>query len=217
MTYVLANTVQINSGDGRYSPSNKEWANQVYINNENKDRRMFVINSHPAIVDGFVSAYRKLEKEHQAMEEMKGFEIIDIYSGKTKVKPTVELYEVKDQLYGRDMNGLAIQLWEVNENNEIVSPYSTVTKNFGEFIGLKNCAYVDLNNCPFATQLLEQGVAVDTGLTKQSGFCTYPLWQFNEEFLKSADCKLYELYSQKYDEYMESMNPSEDESPDLKM
>ena len=203
MTYVLANTVQINNEDGRYSQSNKEWAKQVNINNENKDRRMFVINSHPAIVDGFVSAYRKLEKEHQAMEEMKGFEIIDIYSGKTKVKPTVELYEVKDQLYGRDMNGLAIQLWEVNENNEIVSPYSTVTKNFGEFIGLKNTAYIDLNNCPYAVELLKKGYAKDTGFTKVSGMnVVYPLWQFDEEFLKTIGGENYKIYSDEWDKYM---------------
>ena len=203
MTYILANTVQINNEDGRYSQSNKEWAKQVNINNENKDRRMFVINSHPAIVDGFVTAYRKLEKEHQAMEEMKGFEIIDIYSGKTKVKPTVELYEVKDQLYGKDMNGLAIQLWEVNENNEMVSPYSTVTKNFGEFIGLKNTAYIDLNNCPYAVELLKKGYAKDTGFTKVSGMnVVYPLWQFDEEFLKTIGGENYKIYSDEWDKYM---------------
>ena len=90
-------------------------------------------------------------------------------------------------------------------------PFAVLTKSFGEFIGQKNCAYIDTNNCPFADQLLAQGIAIDTGLTKQSGFCTYPLWQFNEDFLKSADSEHYKLYSEGFDAYMESMNPSEDE------
>ena len=139
---------------------------------------------------------------------------IQAYDKEWNLIPEVAVLVVPDFM-GSKQHNIGLNLYCESEDG--LEPFATLTKNFGEFIGLKNCAYVDLNNCPFATQLLEQGVAVDTGLTKQSGFCTYPLWQFNEEFLKSADSKLYELYSQKYDEYMESMNPSEDESPDLKM
>lgn len=63
MNYVLANTIQMDETDGRYSVSNKEWAKGVSINNEDKDRRRFHISSHPAILDGFVTAARKYEKE----------------------------------------------------------------------------------------------------------------------------------------------------------
>ena len=63
MRYVLANTVQLNETDGRYSPQNKEWAKAVVINNEEKDRRLFNVESHPAIVDGVITAFRKIEKE----------------------------------------------------------------------------------------------------------------------------------------------------------
>ena len=55
-----------------------------------------------------------------------------------------------------------------------------LTVSFGEFIGLKDSAYIDTNNCRFAQQLLDQGIAVDTGLRKSSGFCEYPLWGFQE-------------------------------------
>lgn len=63
MNYVLANTVQMSDGDGRYSPDNKAWAKEININNVEDDRRTFYVNSHPAILDGFITAYRKHVKE----------------------------------------------------------------------------------------------------------------------------------------------------------
>lgn len=91
-----------------------------------------------------------------------------------------------------------------------------LTKSFEEFIGLKNSAYVDINNCPFAPQLLNRGFAKDTGLYKESGFCSYPLWTFDETVLKETGGEKYERYARAYDEYMESsfigMMGAEDET-----
>lgn len=67
--YVLANTVQLSDADGRYNPQNKEWAKKIVINSDEKDRRLFNVESHPAIVDGVVTAFRKLEKEHGKNEK----------------------------------------------------------------------------------------------------------------------------------------------------
>lgn len=63
MNYVLANTVQMSDSDGRYSPDNKAWAKEISINNSEADKREFYVNSHPAILDGFIKAYRKHVKE----------------------------------------------------------------------------------------------------------------------------------------------------------
>ena len=63
MNYVLASTVQTSEGDGRYSPGNKAWAKEININNAEDDRRTFYVNSHPAVLDGFITAYRKHVKE----------------------------------------------------------------------------------------------------------------------------------------------------------
>lgn len=63
MNYVLANTVQMSDGDGRYSPGNKAWAKEININNAEDDRRTFYVNSHPAVLDGFITAYRKHVKD----------------------------------------------------------------------------------------------------------------------------------------------------------
>ena len=63
MNYVLANTVQMSDSDGRYSPDNKAWAKEISINNSEDDKREFYVNSHPAVLDGFITAYRKHVKE----------------------------------------------------------------------------------------------------------------------------------------------------------
>lgn len=63
MNYVLANTVQMSDGDGRYSPGNKAWAKEININNAEDDRQAFYVNSHPAVLDGFITAYRRYVKE----------------------------------------------------------------------------------------------------------------------------------------------------------
>ena len=63
INYVLANTVQMSDSDGRYSPDNKAWAKEININNAEDDRRTFYVNSHPAVLDGFITAYRKHVKE----------------------------------------------------------------------------------------------------------------------------------------------------------
>ena len=63
MNYVLANTVQELDYDGRFSPDNKAWAKEININNAEDDRRTFYVNSHPALLDGFITAYRKHVKE----------------------------------------------------------------------------------------------------------------------------------------------------------
>ena len=89
--------------------------------------------------------------------------------------PEISFYESFDFM-GEEKQILALRLYENN------LPYAVVTKNFGEFIGLMNTSYIDINNCPWAVQLIEQGYAVDTGFHKDSGFCSYPLYQFTEKF-----------------------------------
>lgn len=121
--------------------------------------------------------------------------------------PELVVYVVPDFM-GDQQHNIGLNLYYEGENG--LEPFSILTKNFGEFIGQKFCAYVDTNNCPFSDQLLEQGIAADTSMKKESGFCSYPLWKFNEEFLKGIDESLYWLYSGEYDEYIESMHSFDD-------
>lgn len=103
---------------------------------------------------------------------------------------------------GRDLPGLALDLDVIDDELGPPGPYATLTKCFGEFINLKNSAYIDTNNCSFADQLLEQGIAEPTGLYKISGFCRYPFWIFKEEFLRGSGGENYQKYVQAYDQYM---------------
>ena len=63
MNYVLASTVQMSESDGRFNPGNKAWAKGISVNNSDEDRRKFYVTSHPALLDGFITAYRKYVKE----------------------------------------------------------------------------------------------------------------------------------------------------------
>lgn len=63
VNWVLANTLQKYSYDGRFSKENKEWAKDFYFP-EDKAGSMdhqneFLVNSHPAVLDGFVNQARR--------------------------------------------------------------------------------------------------------------------------------------------------------------
>lgn len=106
-----------------------------------------------------------------------------------------------------DAYGIAIQAYENGE------PYAVLTVNlqsrlgnFCEMIGLKNAAYVNVNHYPWIRELIEAGIAKDTGFTKQSGFLKYPLYLFDENWLKSLEPIgpnfTYDIYSRKFNELM---------------
>ena len=130
---------------------------------------------------------------------------------KVEVTPKLFLYEVSDFLE-RQMKNIGIKL--LSEEDGELTPFSDLTKSFGEFIGLKNTAYIDTNNNPFATQLLELGIAQDTGLYKSSGLCNYPLWLFDEDFLKEIGGEEYEKYCQQFDDGIGISDEPDDEDED---
>lgn len=57
--WVLANTLHELKSDGRFSQSNKLWANRFYIPADPDHNSDFTVRSHPAVLDGFVNLYRK--------------------------------------------------------------------------------------------------------------------------------------------------------------
>ena len=77
MAFILANTLQQESWDGRFSRDNKAWASEFYIP-ENivhgiDMNRELIVGSHPAVLDGFIGMFRRevleLEKEMSAGQE----------------------------------------------------------------------------------------------------------------------------------------------------
>ncbi|WP_281693191.1 DUF3849 domain-containing protein [Agathobaculum desmolans] len=56
--YVLANTVQLQSWDGRYSPDNKAWAHKIQISETMQRREQLRLDCHPAVLDGLITLLR---------------------------------------------------------------------------------------------------------------------------------------------------------------
>lgn len=138
------------------------------------------------------------------------YNIKNFYGSQVTVEPSVQLYSVRDFM-GKELLGLAIELNEIDSDG-VKTPYTMLTTSFGEFISIKNAAYIDTNNCEFADQLLQQGIAEPTGLTKTSGFWQYPLWIFSEDFLKEHGGETYQKYSEKFDSYMNQGDEDIDET-----
>ena len=58
--------------------------------------------------------------------------------------------------------------------------FADVTKGFGEFIGQMFSSYMDGNALYDVESFLKDNhIAFDTGYTKKSGFCTYPLYRIS--------------------------------------
>ena len=74
MSYVLANTVRHFSWDNRFSVENRKWAESIPVF-EDKDpwgeeRNVdFVVNSHPAVLDGFINLLREELKERETTSD----------------------------------------------------------------------------------------------------------------------------------------------------
>ena len=69
LKYVLANTVQENNWDGRYSPETKAWAKTFTVTEKSDHRSQFAIGTHPAVLDGFINRVRKAEKAYEEQKE----------------------------------------------------------------------------------------------------------------------------------------------------
>ena len=70
VSVILAATVQVKAWDGRFSSSNKDWAFNVRTPNPTTptgwDRRNdYAVNTHPAILDGFIHLFRKEIQERE--------------------------------------------------------------------------------------------------------------------------------------------------------
>lgn len=96
------------------------------------------------------------------------FEIKDYFETPVILEPRVELYTVYDFM-GKELPGLAIVLDMPIQGADEKEQFAILTKSFGEFIGLKNSAYVDINNCPFAPQLLNLDLLKILDSTKKVG------------------------------------------------
>ena len=74
-------------------------------------------------------------------------------------------------------------------------PWNILTVNLG-FVLEKNIAYIDTNNNgeSILAWIIRNKLAVPTGKTCRSGYCTYPQYKFRESALREIDTDGYEKY-----------------------
>ncbi len=87
MRYVLANTVQQKQDDGRFSSETKAWANSIEVNSPDEDKVQFIVESHPAVLDGFINRIRKKEPfdyakavKEETQQEFKAFSRVAFFA-----------------------------------------------------------------------------------------------------------------------------------------
>lgn len=120
-----------------------------------------------------------------------------------------------------DAIGIAIRAKNGYTDDWGLPEYSVITVNipgpFGEpeLIGMVNCAYMDINNSGRLIEELKKlrfngnPVVKDTGFNKRSGFVEYPLFQFDENWLRSLPLTYgafgnYEKYLAQFEEEEET-------------
>lgn len=88
VNWVLANTIQEKSGDDRFRPDNRSWAQRTFIPEDMGHKVEFIVNSHSEVVNGFVNqvreAYQKLNLFGPEHCEPNSWEDLD-YTGKVLV------------------------------------------------------------------------------------------------------------------------------------
>ena len=132
VTFILANTVQHLEHDGRFSRDTKEWA-KGFSMPENISRGMdlnadYIVDSHPAVLDGFIGLARDTIREQ---EKWKGMEMrINIGTkgftadGHFGTWHTVEAKEISGELFYRmehEEYGDSVASIIVNQEGELVA------------------------------------------------------------------------------------------------
>lgn len=101
---------------------------------------------------------------------MKTYKLTTPYGGTETI--TLEVTQ-----YAKKPHNLAIQAWCEE------GPYATLTVNLGKMLE-SDKAYLDTNNCPWVESFIRRHrLGKPTGDYAYSGFCAYPLYQFNLEKL----------------------------------
>lgn len=138
--YILANTLHHKSYDGRFSHSNKEWAEQVSTPEHNADRMTFrtdwVVDSHPAILDGFVTMF---------LEELE--------AQKTREQPFVKQFYVVENL-----QDAPLKIERFGNLDDAMSQYQALPNHYMKALGVEK----NPNPLPGSLDVLQCRNGIDT-------------------------------------------------------
>lgn len=117
--YILANTLHHKNYDGRFSHGNKEWAEQVSTPEHNADRMTFrtdwVVDSHPAILDGFVTMFRE-----------------ELEAQKTREQPFVKQFYVVENL-----QAAPLKIERFGNLDDAMSQYQALPNHYMKVLGVE--------------------------------------------------------------------------------
>ena len=138
--YILANTLHHKSYDGRFSPGNKEWAEQVSTPEHNADRMTFrtdwVVDSHPAILDGFVTMFRE-----------------ELEAQKTREQPFVKQFYVVENL-----QDAPLKIERFGNLDDAMSQYQALPNHYMKALGVEK----NPNPLPGSLDVLQCRNGIDT-------------------------------------------------------
>ena len=98
--------------------------------------------------------------------------IVKAWGQSYRVKMAVDRYVTN--------KNLALPMWCED------GPFATLTVNLDEKLP-GNQAYVDVNNCPWAEDLIRQyEIGKPLGRVRPSGWCVYPLYEFDLDRIKEV-------------------------------
>ena len=153
VSFVLACTLQNKPWDGRFSRENKEWADSIPIP-ENVNRGVdanldYVVESHPAVLDGFINLARQRIAE---MEKVQGKEKAilteDVVTNPDLEQPFIARYYVVNDAYGTK----AEQEYQYfTDIYEAIHAYGELSNHLDKQLGMENMeqppSRIPLINC----------------------------------------------------------------------
>ena len=138
--YILANTLHHKNYDGRFSPGNKEWAAQVSTPEHNADRMTFrtdwVVDSHPAILNGFVTMFRG-----------------ELEAQKTREQPFVKQFYVVENL-----QDAPLKIERFGNLDDAMSQYQALPNHYMKALGVEK----NPNPLPGSLDVLQCKNGLDT-------------------------------------------------------
>ena len=116
----------------------------------------------------------------------KKFTYVDLYGDATEVQLELNMY--------RDNNNLYLGMTEWDEELQGYVHYGDVTVNIHDLPYLQST--IDTNNFSNALIgfLVENNIAEGTGRAFRSGYCIFPIFEFNADVLKEIDPEVFAAY-----------------------
>jgi len=128
-------------------------------------------------------------------KNLKRMDYIDSYGDLIKVSAQLDMYRDNDNLY--------IGLTCYDEDLEAEDSYCDLTVNVDKLPYLHSAIDTTYNGEGKLKFLLDNGFGEPTGKYGHSGFCSYPIFRFNEEKLMEIEPDVFRVYTAMHNKSIE--------------